>query len=118
MPRFRNIEEKHPDFLRGFGFQGGSSMEKWGHAFALPGFGAAFKQQVRDDRPWNMNFSGFGECLGRYENFCEIDKDEGRLLGHPGAAHQHGPLGQREEDDQGHGATRPRRCCAPWAPRT
>jgi choline dehydrogenase-like flavoprotein len=23
-----------------------------------------------------MNFSGFGECLGRYENFCEIDKEK------------------------------------------
>jgi choline dehydrogenase-like flavoprotein len=76
VPRFRNIEDKHPGFLRGYGFQGGASMEKWGHAFALPGFGAAFKQQVRDDRPWNMNFSGFGECLGRYENFCEIDKEK------------------------------------------
>ena len=83
MPRFRNIEDKHPDFLRGYGFQGGASMEKWGHAFALPGFGAAFKQQVRDDRPWNMNFSGFGECLARYENFCEIDKEKVDAWGIP-----------------------------------
>jgi choline dehydrogenase-like flavoprotein len=83
VPRFRNITDKHPEFLRGYGFQGGASMEKWGHAFALPGFGAAFKQQVRDHRPWNMNFSGFGECLPRYENFCEIDKEKVDAWGIP-----------------------------------
>jgi choline dehydrogenase-like flavoprotein len=83
VPRFRNLEEKHAGFLRGYGFQGGASMEKWGHAFALPGFGAAFKQRVRDEQPWNMNFSGFGECLPRWENFCEIDKEKVDAWGIP-----------------------------------
>ena len=34
VPRFQNLEDKHPDFLRGYGFQGGASLVKWGHAFA------------------------------------------------------------------------------------
>jgi choline dehydrogenase-like flavoprotein len=72
VPRFRNLEEKHPDFLRGYGFQGGASLVKWGHAFALPGFGASFKQQVRDTRTWSMNFSGFAECLPRFENHVRL----------------------------------------------
>ena len=83
VPRFRNIQDKHPDFLRGYGFQGGASLEKWGHAFAMAGFGAAFKKRVRDEQPWIMNFSGFGECLARYENFCELDKKEVDAWGIP-----------------------------------
>jgi choline dehydrogenase-like flavoprotein len=75
VPRFRNIQDKHPDFLLGYGFQGGASLEKWGHAFAMPGFGATFKKRVREEQPWMMRFSGFGECLARHENFCELDKE-------------------------------------------
>lgn len=83
VPRFRNIDDAHPDFLRGYGFQGGASLEKWGHAFAMAGFGASFKKRVRDEQPWMMNFSGFGECLARYENFCELDKERVDAWGIP-----------------------------------
>jgi len=83
VPRFRNIDQKHDAFLRGYGFQGGASLEKWGHAFAMPGFGAAFKKRVRDERPWMMNFSGFGECLARYENFCRLDEEKVDAWGIP-----------------------------------
>lgn len=73
VPRFRNIEEKHPDFLRGYGFQGGANLVKWGHANDVPGFGASFKQRVRDTRAWAFNLSGFGECLPRFENHARLD---------------------------------------------
>lgn len=73
VPRFRNIDEKHPAFLRGYGFQGGANFVKWGHAHALPGFGAAFKQKLRDTPAWTFNFSGFGECLPRFENHARLD---------------------------------------------
>lgn len=72
--RFRNITEKHPSFLRGYGFQGSAGESKWGHAFGMPGFGASFKRAVKADRPWRMNLSGFGECLPHFENYCELDK--------------------------------------------
>jgi choline dehydrogenase-like flavoprotein len=74
IPRFRNVTEPHPQFLRGFGYQGSAQAEKWSHAFALPGFGAAFKKAVRE-RPWTMDLGGFGECLARFENYCELDPD-------------------------------------------
>jgi choline dehydrogenase-like flavoprotein len=74
--RFRNIADKHPDFIRGYGFQGSAHESKWGHAFALPGFGASFKQAVKENRPWAVNLGGFGECLPRFENFCELDKEK------------------------------------------
>lgn len=83
IPRFRNIADKHPDLLRGFGFQGSAWEEKWGHAFALPGFGASFKKQVRESRPWRISLGGFGECLGRFENYCELDKDKVDAWGIP-----------------------------------
>ena len=83
VPRFRNIEERHPDFLRGYGFQGGASLQKWGHGFAVPGFGASFKKRIGDERPWTLSFGGFGECLARFENFCELDKEKVDAWGIP-----------------------------------
>jgi choline dehydrogenase-like flavoprotein len=74
VPRFQNLETRHPDFLRGYGFQGGASLVKWGHAFGLPGFGASFKQNVKDTAPWGMHFAGFGECLPRFENHVRLDE--------------------------------------------
>ncbi|MFI5183218.1 MAG: GMC family oxidoreductase [Vicinamibacteria bacterium] len=83
VPRFRNIADKHPDFLRGYGFQGGASLSTWGHAHDVPGFGASFKKKVHEERPWAMRFSGFGECLPEYENFCELDKEKVDAWGIP-----------------------------------
>lgn len=76
IPRFQNIDSKHDKFLRGYGFQGSAHESTWGHAFGLPGFGAGFKRAVKENRPWSVNLGGFGECLPRYENFCELDKKE------------------------------------------
>ncbi len=73
IPRFRNLEERHPGFLRGYGFQGGAQDIGWGHANFLPGFGAGFKQAVKETSPWFINLVGFGECLPYRDNFCRID---------------------------------------------
>ncbi len=82
IPRFRNVTDTHPDYLRGFGYQGSAEAQKWGHAFALPGFGAAFKQAVHE-RPWTIHLSGFGESLARFENFVELDKEARDAWGIP-----------------------------------
>ena len=29
IPRFRNLEDRHPDFLRGYGYQGSANLVKW-----------------------------------------------------------------------------------------
>lgn len=83
VPRFLNIEEQHPDLLRGYGYQGSASESRWGHAMSIPGFGAGFKQEVRDTRPWLINLGGFAECLPRYENFCELDAERVDAWGIP-----------------------------------
>src|SRR5256886_17601017 len=63
VPRFRNVATAHPDFLRGYGFQGGADREGWTRGENLPGFGAEFKRTLRTPAPWRFSFSGFGEGL-------------------------------------------------------
>jgi choline dehydrogenase-like flavoprotein len=77
VPRFRNLDakSKQADFIRGYGFQGGSGQSLWGHAKGVPGFGKDFKREVRADHPWGISLGGFGECLARYENHVRINKD-------------------------------------------
>ncbi len=70
--RFRNVKDKHPDFLRGYGFQGGASRS------TLPrprqGFGADFKQAIlsRELGPWRFSIGGWAECLPREDNFIAL----------------------------------------------
>jgi choline dehydrogenase-like flavoprotein len=72
--RFRNVTDKHPDFIRGYGFQGGSgSVEYPDHAHTTPGIGSAFKKTIRANHPTMISISGFGEVLARKENQVELD---------------------------------------------
>ena len=74
VPRFRNVKTKHPDFLRGYGFEGRAERAGWGRGADMPGFGAAFKKSLIGDLgPWEMTLYGFGEMLPRHENRIEID---------------------------------------------
>ena len=83
IPRFRNVETKHPGFIRGYAFQGSAHESKWAHAYGLPGFGAAFKRAVKASRPWNIELNGFGESLPRFENFCALDDERTDAWGIP-----------------------------------
>jgi choline dehydrogenase-like flavoprotein len=72
IPRFRNVKEKTTNgFIRGYGYQGGSMPS---FAMNAPGFGAEFKNAVREKGRWNVNLGLWAECLPRHENFAEIDK--------------------------------------------
>ena len=76
VPRFRNLEDKQPDFIRGYGFEGssGNSMGP-GAADDAPGFGKEWKKHVRDYAGAYISMGGFGEVLPRYENSVSIDPD-------------------------------------------
>jgi choline dehydrogenase-like flavoprotein len=75
IPRFRNVKTRHPDFLRGYGFEGRAERAGWERGADMPGFGAAFKKSLIGDLgPWEMNIGGFGEMLPRHENYVEIDR--------------------------------------------
>jgi choline dehydrogenase-like flavoprotein len=72
LPRFRNLNERHPNFIRAYGFEGGSGLTMFpntGHA----GFGKRYKQKVRDYAGAYISMGGFGEVLSRYENHVELD---------------------------------------------
>ena len=76
IPRFRNLQERQPGFVRGYGFEGNS-----GHAMFppgvgnAPGFGAAFKKRVRDYAGAFIDLGAFGEVLARYENYVDLDPE-------------------------------------------
>jgi len=76
IPRFRNLETKQNDFLRGYGFEGGGGCGMTpGTAFDTPGFGEEYKKHVRDYAGATISMGGFGEVLPRYENQVEIDPE-------------------------------------------
>lgn len=83
MPRFRNVKSKHPDFLRGYGFQGGAQREGWERGVTQPGFGAEFKKSLSKPGPWRFSFYGFGECLPNHNNYVELDKEKVDAWGIP-----------------------------------
>jgi len=80
VPRFRNVKEKMTKgFIRGYGYQGGSSQE---FNFNAPGFGADYKNAVRNGR-WNIGITAWGECLARHENKVELDRNRVDAWGVP-----------------------------------
>jgi choline dehydrogenase-like flavoprotein len=76
MPRFRNVKQKHPTFLRGYGFQGEAEQGDWSRGASQRGFGASFKQSISMPGPWEFAFEGYGECLPRHTNFVELHKEK------------------------------------------
>jgi choline dehydrogenase-like flavoprotein len=83
MPRFRNVKAKHPDFLRGYGFQGGAHREGWNRGIMQTGFGSDFKKSLSKPGPWRFSFGGFGECLPNHNNYVELDKEKVDAWGIP-----------------------------------
>jgi len=74
VPRFRNVTDRHPDFLRGYHFQGGGGCTEYpGMANEMPGYGKALKSSIRKYYPSMISLGGFGEVLPRKENRVTID---------------------------------------------
>jgi choline dehydrogenase-like flavoprotein len=71
--------ERHKDFVRGYGFQGGSSLN---FSMGAPGFGQAYKDAVRNGQ-WTMGLSGFGECLPYKHNRVTLNKTVTDVFGIP-----------------------------------
>lgn len=80
LPRFRNVKEQHPDFVRGYGYQGSGyrSASNWGRGATRPGFGADFKNRLRKPEygPWRISLDGRGECLPHADNRITLDPDK------------------------------------------
>ena len=83
VPRFRNVKQKNPIFLRGYGFQGGGWRREWDRGATMAGFGADFKRTLSQPGPWMFDFYGFGECLPNRDNYVELDKEKADAWGVP-----------------------------------
>ncbi len=83
--RHRNLDPKkpHPNFLRGYGYQGSASRAGWNRGIQTPGFGADFKHGLRKPGPWSMWIGGWGEHLPRYENYVALDPEAKDAWGIP-----------------------------------
>ncbi|HKX28546.1 MAG TPA: GMC family oxidoreductase [Blastocatellia bacterium] len=85
LPRFRNIHDKHPNFIRGYGIQAQALMSYgFYQARYRPGFGPEFKKLVRDT-PKEVSFwiGAYGEMLPRKENRVTIDPNRVDAWGIP-----------------------------------
>jgi len=70
--RFRNTltSPQQKDFIRGYGFQGGGGSR---FNYDAPGYGAAYKKAILTSSQGGVYLGGFGETLGRFDNYVEID---------------------------------------------
>ncbi len=76
VPRFRNLNGAKSDFIRGYGFEGGSGCGMIpATAYDTTGFGEEYKKHVRDYAGAVIDMGGFGEVLARYENYVDLDPD-------------------------------------------
>jgi choline dehydrogenase-like flavoprotein len=76
VPRFRNLTDRQPGFIRGYGFEGsGGDTIFPDHALETPGFGAQYKKTVRDYAGAFISMGAFGEVLPRYESFVDLDPE-------------------------------------------
>src|SRR5579872_1017630 len=60
LARFRNLSEKHPKFIRGYGFEGSSGCAMFPRGTDVHGFGASFKEEVRKNQGAYIGMGAFG----------------------------------------------------------
>jgi choline dehydrogenase-like flavoprotein len=86
LPRFNHRPERKRDYLRGFGIQfwnTGCSRDGAPVAAYTPGFGAAFKRQVRRRYPAWFEIHPFGEVLPYAHNRITVDPSRTDRYGVP-----------------------------------
>ena len=83
IPRFRNISDKHDDFVRGYGYQGGARRLGWDRGNNKKKFGAEFKESLTKPGPWVFSLSGFGEMIPESGNKVTLNKDKVDKFGLP-----------------------------------
>jgi len=80
IPRFQNIKEKTPGFIRGYHF-GGSAFR--GQQQGDEPIGAGLKEALSEPGPWKMNLYAFGECLPYADNRITLDQNKKDNWGRP-----------------------------------
>ncbi len=77
IPRFRNMggATNQPNFIRGYGYQGGASRNGWKKSVAELSIGEDLKKEVNEPGPWEFGMGGFGEWLPYHENKMALTTD-------------------------------------------
>jgi choline dehydrogenase-like flavoprotein len=83
--RFRNLDDRtrQPDFVRGYGYQGGAGREGWTRGIAEAGLGAELKNRLRTPGRWRMSLWAFGEMLPSFDNHVTLDPQVTDAWGSP-----------------------------------
>ncbi len=71
--RFRNVETRDADFLRGYGYQGSATRALWARGMKMPALGADLKAALRKPGPWTMMLGAMGEPLPNDDNLARLD---------------------------------------------
>lgn len=82
IPRFRNITEKHPKFLRGYALNVTSTTGPVG-ANNFTAYGAELEQKMQEYNGSGFHMTIMGEVLARYENHVRINKQKTDAWGIP-----------------------------------
>ena len=82
VPRFRNISEKHPKFLRGYGMNVTSATGGLG-ANHFAAYGAELDRKMQEYYGSGFHMSIMGEVLARYENHVRINRQKTDAWGIP-----------------------------------
>ena len=80
IPRFVNIKEKTPGFIRGYHF--GASAYR-GRQQNNATIGAELKEAMSEPGQWQMGLYAFGECLPYEDNRITLDHDKKDQWGRP-----------------------------------
>ncbi|MEX2260855.1 MAG: GMC family oxidoreductase [Bryobacteraceae bacterium] len=82
VPSFMHTRQR--DYARSFGIQFNyQNRRAVGWARSLPGFGAAYKQSVKDRYPAFLTFSPYGEMLPNPQSFIDLDYEKKDQYGLP-----------------------------------
>ena len=72
IPRFRNVRERHPKFVRGYSLGAVGWRDGWRAFGGEEGFGADFKRRIREAGDWHFSIDGSGEMLPRADNTVRL----------------------------------------------
>ena len=75
IPRFRNVGDDKRDYVRGFGYQGAASRDRWSGEVAEMSIGGDWKDALCEPGEWSVGFTAFGETLPYHENRIFLDKE-------------------------------------------
>lgn len=83
IPRFRNLDKNHEDFIGGYMLHGIGERRGWNDQANLSGFGSEFKEKLTAPGAWTVWMGGWGECLPYFENRIVLNHNKKDSWGLP-----------------------------------